>query len=89
MPRTKMADRGRDPLFPQIETQLRKWVTDQRQQGLGVTITELRTQALSIAKSDPSAQDFKASVEWCYAFFNRQNSLEQLKTQVQMIVLMW
>lgn len=60
LPKTKMAERGRSALFPNIEAELLNWVTERRLQGYGVSTAEIRITALKIAKKDPKARDFKA-----------------------------
>lgn len=57
LPKTKMAERGRSALFPDLEAELLIWVTERRQQGYGVSTAEIRVKALKIAKKDPKARE--------------------------------
>lgn len=82
LPKTKMAERGRSALFPNIEAELLNWVTERRLQGYGVSTAEIRITALKIAKKDPKARDFKASTDWCYSFLKRHNLSIRRRTHI-------
>ena len=68
-----MANRGRAAFYPALETELLVWVSDRRHQEFGASSAELRLKALKLAKKDPTAQNFKASVHCCYAFMKRHS----------------
>ena len=57
MPRAKKNNRGRPPVFPEMESKLMEWIADRRQQGIGISIVEVRLQAKLMAKSEPSDSD--------------------------------
>ena len=72
IPRTKQAVRGQKPAHPEIEQVILEWIRDRRKQGIAVTVTEIRLQAMVVAKKRGTT--FKASVSWSYAFL-RQHDL--------------
>ena len=82
LPKTKMADRGSSAHFPAIEKELLPWVNDRRQQGLSISTTELRLKALNIAKNTENAQQFKASIDWCYGFMKRHDLSIRRRTHI-------
>jgi len=73
MPRAKKNNRGRPPVFPEMESKLMEWIADGRQQGTGISIVEVRLQAKLMAKSEPSAASIKASYGWAHRFMERND----------------
>lgn len=61
LPKKKMAERGRETIHPQMEEQLNAWIQDVRQQGVGVSMAEVKIKAKIIAKQMKIA-NFKASM---------------------------
>jgi len=56
-----------------MESKLMEWIADRRQQGIGISIVEVRLQVKLMAKSEPSAASFKASYGWAHRFIERNN----------------
>ena len=77
-----MANQGHAAFFPALETELLGWVSDRGQQGFGESTAELRLQAFKLAKKDPTAQNFKASVDWCYALMKHHSLSIRRCTQI-------
>jgi len=50
-----------------------EWVVDRRQQGIGISVVEIRLQAQQLAKLDLSAASFKASYGWARRFMGRND----------------
>jgi len=50
-----------------------EWIADRRQQGIGISIVEVRLQAKLKAKSEPSAASFKASYGLARRFMERND----------------
>ena len=48
MPKSKKANRGTDPSFPDIEKELLNFVSNRRASGVGVITSEVRLCALSL-----------------------------------------
>ena len=71
LPSTKMAERGSSAHFPELEADILKWVTDRRLQGYGISTAELRLKAILMAKQKDNCAQFRASVDWSYAFLKR------------------
>jgi len=73
MPRAKKNNRGRPPVFPEMVSKLMEWIADRWQQGIGISIVEVRLQAKLMAKLEPSAASFKASYSWARRFMERND----------------
>ena len=62
LPKSKMAERGHVAAYPELEKQLLEWISERRQEGGGVSISEVRVKALTLVKAMPNnVVDFKAS----------------------------
>ena len=72
MRKMKRANRGSKAHHPNLEKALIKWIQDTRRDCLGVNTTTVRLQALRLAK-EQSITKFKASMNWCRRFFERNN----------------
>ena len=77
-----MVNRGRAAFYAALETELLGWVSDRRHQEFGASSAELRLKALKLAKKDPKAQNFKASVHCCYAFMKRHSLSIRRRTHI-------
>ena len=76
-----MAERGRETFHPQMEEQLNAWIQDVRQQGVGVSMGEVKIKAKIIAKQMKIA-NFNASQGWCYRFFQRHKLSMRRRTHI-------
>jgi len=62
LPKSKMAERGHVAAYPELEKQLLEWISERRQEGGGVSISEVRVKALTLVKAMPNnVVGFKAS----------------------------
>ncbi|CAC5369508.1 unnamed protein product [Mytilus coruscus] len=82
MPKTKKANRGSAPHFPDLEKALMPWVTDRRQQGFALSTTELRLKAIHLSKSLPDLKNFRGSIDWCYGFLRRHDLSIHRRTHI-------
>lgn len=80
-PTTPKEEDGRETFHPQMEEQLNAWIQDVRQQGIGVSTTEVKIKAKIIAKQMKIAT-FKASQGWCNRFFRRHNLSMRRRTHI-------
>ena len=70
--KTKKANRGHKPRWPQLEDKLETWVLEQRAAYRGVSTTQIRLKAQQIAK-DGGLPEFRGGVSWCALFMMRRN----------------
>ena len=72
-PKNKCCTKARNGAkFPQIETQVCTFIDQKRNDGLGVSRSLIRLEALRVARQlGISEADFKASPGWCTRFMNR------------------
>ena len=82
MPRGKKARRWCPPAFPALEEELLKWITDRRQQGAAVSVTEVRITAMLLVRSIPGTSNFKASYEWGRRFMQRHNLSVRCRSKI-------
>ena len=84
MPKSKKANRGTDPSFPDMEKELLNFVSNLRASGVGVITSEVRLCALSLVDKYrfqyPDISHFKASPGWCYRFMARHNLSARRRT---------
>ena len=77
MPKSKKANRGTDPSFPDMVDELLNFVLTLFNSGVGVITSEVRLYALSLVDKNrfqyPDISYFKASPGWCYRFMARHN----------------
>ena len=86
MPRTKSANRGRQSAYPELEAKLLEWITDRRQQGIGISVIEVRLKAKQLAGEMAQASSFKASYGWARRFMERNDlSVRRRTTLAQRI----
>ena len=67
MPQTKQAERGTSAKYPEVESGVLEWVMDRRNWGIAISTTEIRFQAILIAKQK-KIDDYKGYVSWAYRF---------------------
>ena len=82
LPRLKMAQRGKVAAFPELERQLVEWIAERRQQGGGVSMTEVRIKALTLAKTMPNVVGFRASYGWGHRFMKRHQLSVRRRTTI-------
>ena len=86
MPRSKKANRGTDPSFPDMEKELLNLVSNRRASGVGVITSEVRLYALSLVDKYrfqyPDISHFRASPGWCYRFMARHNLSVRRRTTI-------
>lgn len=70
MKKTKKANRGLKPRWPQLEEQVHKWVLEQRSAGRGLTKEQLRLHAKVVATA-MNISDFAGGPSWCNRFMQR------------------
>lgn len=80
LPKKKMAERGRETIHPQMEEQLNAWIQDVQQQGVGISMAEVKIKAKIIAKQIKIANS-KAS-QGCYRFFRRHKLSMRRRTHI-------
>jgi len=73
MPCTKSANRGRQSAYPELEAKLLEWITDLQQQGIGVSVIEVRLKAKQLAGEMAQSSAFKASYGWARKFMVRNH----------------
>ena len=81
LPKKKRAERGRERKFPELEDELLAWVQDICQQGIGISLGELRIKAKIIVKNR-KIEGFWTSKGWIYGFFRRHNLSMRCRTHI-------
>ena len=86
MPKSKKANRGTDPSFPDMEKELRNYVSNRRASGVGVITSEVRLYALSLVDKHrfqyPDISHSKASPGWFYRIMARHNPSVRRRTTI-------
>ncbi|KAG7158532.1 Pogo transposable element-like 53, partial [Homarus americanus] len=70
MPKNKCANRGKCNKWPQLEVEVAKYVSENPQNGYGISRGSIRIFALKLARK-LGITDFKASHGWCTRFMKR------------------
>ena len=87
MPRLKRANRGKKAAWLGLETDLLRWITEKRNNGLAILLSLVRLKALEMAKDEKygiPAGHFKAGNHWCQRFMKQNGlSLRQKTTLAQ------
>ena len=87
MPRLNRANRGKKAAWLGLETDLLRWITEKRSNGLAILLSLVRLKALEMAKDEKygiPAGHFKAGNHWCQRFMKRNGlSLRQKTTLAQ------
>ena len=81
LPKQKKAERGSTAHHPELETQLLAWTLDVRQQGIGLTTTEIRIKAKILAEQ-MAIINFKASMSWTYKYLRRNDLSIRRRTHI-------
>ena len=81
MPRTKSANRGRQSAYPELEARVLEWIADRRQQGIGVSVNEVRLKARQLAGEMAQTSTFKASYGWAQKFMERNGLFVRRRTK--------
>lgn len=81
MPKQKRARRGGAVAFPSLETNLEKWIDEQREKGLPVSTVRIRLQAKTMAQQ-MGLENFKGGPSWCSRFMSRKRLSVRSKTTV-------
>lgn len=81
MPKTKRSRRSGKPAWPELETNLEKWILSQRDKGLPVSTVKVRLQAKMIA-ANMGMNEFKAGTNWCFRFMKRKKLSVRARTTV-------
>ena len=68
----KLGDKSRCILGSQIESELDKWIMDERIKGVAITNCDIQTKALELSKRE-DIDEFVASLGWIYKFKQRHN----------------
>jgi len=71
MKKTKRANRGMHPKWPELEERVHTWVLEQRTAGRGFSAVQLRCYATVVAK-EMDINDFSGGISWCYRFMRRK-----------------
>ena len=86
MPKSKKANRGTDPSFPDMEKELLKFVSNRHASGVGVITSEVTLYALSLVDKYrlqyPDIYHSKASPGWCHRFMARHNLSVRRRTTI-------
>lgn len=70
--KTKKANRGLKPRWPELEERVHQWVVEQRVAGRGLSMNRVRLRARVIAK-EMNFKDFDGGPSWCYRFMHRNH----------------
>ena len=70
LPENKMAERGSDPFYPELESVMIAFVKEKQYRCEILTFQDLRNQAKEIGKR-LQLTSFKASADWVYGFMRR------------------
>ncbi|KAG7176649.1 Pogo transposable element-like 43, partial [Homarus americanus] len=81
MPKNKCANRGKCNKWPQLEVEVAKYVSENRQNGCGVSRGSIRIFALKLARK-LGITDFKASHGWCTRFMKRNDFVPRRRTKI-------
>ncbi|KAG7166071.1 Pogo transposable element-like 12, partial [Homarus americanus] len=81
LPKNKCANRGKCSKWPQLEVEVAKYVSENRQNGYGVSRGSIRIFALKLARK-LGITDFKASHGWCTRFMKRNDFVLRRKTKI-------
>ena len=81
MPSYKCADRGSKSKWPHLDDAVAKWVSENRENGLIVTRTNIRRYAIKEARK-MGLPEFTASAGWCTRFMRRHNFVLRRKTKI-------
>ncbi|KAG7174503.1 Rabenosyn-5-like [Homarus americanus] len=81
LPKNKCANRGKCNKWPQLEVEVAKYVSENRQNGYGVSRGSIRIFALNLARK-LGITDFKASHGWCTRFMKRNDFVLRRKTKI-------
>lgn len=81
MPKTKKARHSRKAYWPELETNLKNWVVQQRGKGLSISTVKIRMQAKNIA-ADMGVENFKSNANWCFRFMRRHKLSVRHRTTV-------
>ena len=86
---SKRVGAGRKAFYPEAETKLYTWLTEQRKQGLAVTYTILRLKMLDILREPDMitlygnvAENFKTSNRWISAFMKKHRLSWKRRTRI-------
>ena len=77
--KSKKAFRGLKARWPALEDELEDWVHTQRADGRGISTTQIRLQAIEIAKKQ-KITEFVGSQSWCMRFLKRKGLSVRAKT---------
>jgi hypothetical protein len=79
--RNRMAFRGKQAKYPEIEERLRDYIKCKRQFGFAVSTEMCQLKAIDIAK-ELNTEEFKASRGWVQRFYNRHGFSIRRKTSI-------
>ena len=68
----KLGDKNRCVLGPPIESEIDKWVMDEREKGVAITNSDIQSKALELSERE-NIEKFAASLGWIYKFKQRHN----------------
>ena len=75
MPHTKNANTGCQSAFSELEAKLLEWITDRRQQGVGVSVIKVHLNAKQLAGEMMQSSTFKASYGAAQKFMEQKTCL--------------
>lgn len=79
--RRKRANRCRNAYWPELENNLYRWVTAQRDSGRSVSTIQIRMKAKVLA-AEMKIENFTGNSSWCYRFMKRKNLSVRMRTTV-------
>ncbi|KAG7164918.1 Pogo transposable element-like 15, partial [Homarus americanus] len=85
LPKNKCANRGKCNKWPQLEVEVAKYVSENRQNGYGVSRGSIRIFALKLARK-LGITDFKASHGWCTGFMKRNDFVLRRRRKISQLL---
>ncbi|KFM76763.1 Pogo transposable element with KRAB, partial [Stegodyphus mimosarum] len=79
--KSKHTLRGPTARWPELEVEVKEWITRHRQNGLSVSTKMIIYEAKRIAV-EKGIQDFTESPSWCYRFMKRSGLFMRTKTRI-------
>ena len=81
MPILKCADRGKKCSWPHLESDLKEWIVEQRNNGFTVTQNVISLKARTMA-AEINMPKFTGGISWCTRFLRRNDFVLRQKTKI-------